>query len=193
MGRRRSREHAARLYRYEKIECYVQGVRDYIKFLKRGYHRVTQMTALDLRNGRIEKAEAERLVREYENKRPPSLDIFLEYLDITEEEFNGIVLKTVVPPHQPDFDAITPAGRHGISTSGIERNEIGARWNRESRDGKSPLRVECSRFVRLRSLHRRGAGAARLAQHLILPASGRFIPQCVGSTKRRCSSRSMIL
>jgi len=96
------------LYRYEKIECYVQGVRDYIKFLKRGYHRVTQMTALDLRNGRIEKAEAERLVREFENKRPPSLDIFLEYLDITEEEFNGIVLNTVVPPHQPDFDAITP-------------------------------------------------------------------------------------
>jgi N-acetyl sugar amidotransferase len=96
------------LYRYEKIECYVQGVRDYIKFLKRGYHRVTQMTALDLRNGRIEKAEAERLVREFENKRPPSLDIFLEYLDITEEEFNNIVLNTVVPPHQPDFDAITP-------------------------------------------------------------------------------------
>jgi N-acetyl sugar amidotransferase len=96
------------LYRYEKIECYVQGVRDYIKFLKRGYHRVTQMTALDLRNGRIEKAEAERLVREYENKRPPSLDIFLEYLDITEDEFNNIVLNTVVPPHQPDFDAITP-------------------------------------------------------------------------------------
>jgi N-acetyl sugar amidotransferase len=26
------------LYRYEKIECHVQGVRDYIKFLKRGYH-----------------------------------------------------------------------------------------------------------------------------------------------------------
>ena len=96
------------LYRYEKIECYVQGVRDYIKYLKRGYNRVTQMTALDLRNGRIEKAEADRLVREFENKRPPSLDIFLEYLDITEEEFNNIVLNTVVPPHQPDFDAITP-------------------------------------------------------------------------------------
>ena len=96
------------MYRYEKIECWVQGVRDYIKFLKRGYHRVTQMTALDLRNGRIEKSAADRLVREFENKRPPSLDIFLGYLDITEDEFNSIVLKTVVPPHRPDFDAITP-------------------------------------------------------------------------------------
>ena len=96
------------MYRYEKIECWVQGVRDYIKFLKRGYHRVTQMTALDLRNGRIEKSAADRLVREFEHKRPPSLDIFLGYLDITEDEFNSIVLNTVVPPHRPDFDAITP-------------------------------------------------------------------------------------
>lgn len=99
------------MYRYEKIECYVQGVRDYIKFLKRGYHRVTQMTALDLRNGRIEKAEADRLVREFENRRPPSLDIFLGYLGISEDEFNSIVLNTVVPPHQPDFDAITPGAK----------------------------------------------------------------------------------
>ena len=99
------------LYRYEKIECYVQGVRDYIKYLKRGYHRVTQMTALDLRNGRIEKAEADRLVREFQNRRPPSLDIFLEYLGINEGEFNSIVLNTVVPPHRPDFDAITPGDK----------------------------------------------------------------------------------
>lgn len=99
------------MYRYEKIECYVQGVRDYIKYLKRGYHRVTQMTALDLRNGRIEKPEADRLVREFENRRPPSLDIFLEYLGIDEDEFNSIVLNTVVPPHQPDFDSISPGAK----------------------------------------------------------------------------------
>jgi len=101
----------AQLYPYEKIECHVQGVRDYITFLKRGYHRVTQMTALDLRNGRMEKPEADRLVREFENRRPPSLDIFLEYLNITEDEFNSIVLNTVVPPHRPDFDAIKPGAK----------------------------------------------------------------------------------
>jgi N-acetyl sugar amidotransferase len=89
-------------YPYEKIECWMQGVRDYIKYLKRGYGRVTQMTALDLRNGRIEKAEAERLIAEYECRRPPSLDLFLEYVGITEDEFNQIVLKTVIPPFEPD-------------------------------------------------------------------------------------------
>lgn len=96
----------AGMYDYEKIECYMQGVRDYIKFLKRGYARVTQMTALDLRKGEITKQEADRLIIEHEGRRPPSLDLFLDYLGLTEAEFNAIVLKTVVAPHEPDFSAI---------------------------------------------------------------------------------------
>jgi N-acetyl sugar amidotransferase len=94
------------LYPYEKIECYMQGVRDYLKFLKRGYSRVSQMTALDIRNGRLSKEEADRLVAEWEDKKPPSLQIFLEYLDLSEEEFNNIVAKLVIPPYQPDFNSI---------------------------------------------------------------------------------------
>ena len=92
------------VYPYEKIECHMQGVRDYIKYLKRGYSRVSQMTALDIRHNRIDKELADKLVAEFEGKRPPSLDLFLEYLDLTEDEFNQIVLKTVVPPFKPDFD-----------------------------------------------------------------------------------------
>ncbi len=98
-------------YPYEKIECYMQGMRDYIKFLKRGYSRVSQMTALDLRADRITKAEADRLVEEFEGKKPPSLQLFLEYLEMTESEFNDIILKTVVPPHKPDFDKLETAPR----------------------------------------------------------------------------------
>ena len=109
------------LYPYEKIECYMQGVRDYIKWLKRGYSRVTQMTALDIRNGRIGKAEADKLITEYEGKRPPSLDLFLEYLEISEQEFNDIVAKTVVAPHAPDFVNI----RRGPKTKDFDR------WYRE--------------------------------------------------------------
>lgn len=92
-------------YPYEKIECYMQGVRDYIKYLKRGYGRVTQMTALDLRNGRISMDTARQLIDDYEGRKPPSLAVFLEYLGLTEDEFNALVAKTVVPPYQPDFDA----------------------------------------------------------------------------------------
>jgi N-acetyl sugar amidotransferase len=94
------------LYPYEKIECAMQGVRDYLKYLKRGYSRVTQMTSLDIRNGRLEKSEADQLIAQWEGKKPPSLEVFLEYLEMTEGEFNDIVAKLVVPPHQPEFKTI---------------------------------------------------------------------------------------
>lgn len=97
------------IYPYEKIECYMQGVRDYIKYLKRGYSRVTQMTALDIRHNRVDKAAADKLVAEYEGKRPPSLELFLGYLGLTEDEFNNIVLNTVVPPFKPDFENMQDA------------------------------------------------------------------------------------
>ncbi len=92
-------------YPYEKIECHMQGVRDYIKYLKRGYGRVTQMTALDLRNGRITMEKARELIDKYEGRKPPSLQLFLEYIGVTEDEFNTIVAKTVVPPNQPNYNA----------------------------------------------------------------------------------------
>lgn len=111
------------LYPYEKIECAMQGVRDYLKFLKRGYSRVTQMTALDIRNGRLDKAEADKLVAEWEGKKPPSLELFLEFLDMSEGEFNEIVSKLVVPPYQPEFQTIQWARK----TPDFDR------WYRESK------------------------------------------------------------
>lgn len=108
---------------YEKIECYMQGVRDYIKYLKRGYSRVSQMCALDLRNGRMTKEEADRLVAEFEGQKPPSLQLFLDYLGLTESEFNAIVAKTVVPPFKPDFNAIKEGPRtHDFDTWYREKN-----------------------------------------------------------------------
>ena len=98
-------------YSYEKIECYMQGVRDYLKYLKRGYSRVTQMTALDIRNGRMELQKADQLIAQWEGKKPPSLKLFLEYLELSEDEFNKIVQKLVVPPFKPDFQNIPSAGQ----------------------------------------------------------------------------------
>ena len=94
------------IYSYEKIECYMQGVRDYIKYLKRGYSRVTQMTALDIRRGHMDREEADRLIDSYEGRRPPSLDLFLSYVGLNETEFNDILKATVVPPYSPNFKNI---------------------------------------------------------------------------------------
>ena len=67
------------------------------------------MTALDVRNGRMSRKEADALINEFEGRRPPSLDIFLEFLEITEDQFNDIVLKLVIPPFSPEIDGIRSA------------------------------------------------------------------------------------
>ena len=98
-------------YEYEKIECFMQGSRDYLKFLKRGYSRPSQMIALDIRNGRLTLEQGMKLVADYEGKRPASLDILLEYLEMSEEEFNEVAKRTSVPPFKPDFSKIVPGER----------------------------------------------------------------------------------
>ena len=42
-------------YDYEKIECMMQGSRDFIKYLKRGYGRTTHLASIDIRNNRLKR------------------------------------------------------------------------------------------------------------------------------------------
>jgi N-acetyl sugar amidotransferase len=91
-----------REYDYEKVECMFQGVRDYLKFIKRGFGRTAHLMSLDLRNDRITKEKARELIAKYDGKRPASLDVFLDYLSITEDEFMEIALSHVVAPHKYD-------------------------------------------------------------------------------------------
>lgn len=95
-------------YDYEKIECYMQGVRDYIKYLKRGYTRPTHLASIDIRHNRLSREDGLKIVNEFEGKRPPSLDIFLDFIGLTEEEFTEIVESHVVSPHKLDVDSIQP-------------------------------------------------------------------------------------
>jgi N-acetyl sugar amidotransferase len=85
---------------YEKIECFMQGVRDYLKYIKRGFGRTNHLANIEIRNGRMNREEGERLQKEFDGKRPPSLDIFLEYLHMTEDEFLEAALPHQVDPHQ---------------------------------------------------------------------------------------------
>jgi len=96
-------------YGYEKIECYMQGVRDYIKYIKRGYTRPSHLAAIDIRNHRMTLDEAREMIRRYEGKRPPSLDLFLEFVGLSEEEFLQIAVSHQVSPYQHD-PALTVPG-----------------------------------------------------------------------------------
>jgi len=83
---------------YEKIECMFAGVRDYIKYLKRNFSRMTHLTAMDIRYGRLTRDEAIDYIEKYEHIKPRSLDLFLKILDISEDEFNNIVSMHLIPP-----------------------------------------------------------------------------------------------
>lgn len=87
-------------YDYEKIECFFQGVRDYLKYIKRGMGRTNHLANIDIRNKRLTREEGESLVKQYDGKRPPSLDLFLDYLEISEEEFEEVAMRHQVSPHQ---------------------------------------------------------------------------------------------
>lgn len=134
-------------YQYEKIECYMQGVRDYIKYVKRGYSRPSHLVALDRRNGRLTKEQGEKMIKAYEGKRPPSLDLFLEFVGLTEEEFLEIAMGHQVSPYRHD-PATT---REGEQTHDFDRwsrdgvlartdaDELLARW-RARRNASVPVK-----------------------------------------------------
>ncbi len=96
-------EGVAPTFPYEKIECFMQGVRDYLKFVKRGYGRTAHNTSIDIRNGRMTREEGLKLTEEYDGKRPASLDLFLDYTGITEEEFMETAQKHAVEPWVPEL------------------------------------------------------------------------------------------
>jgi N-acetyl sugar amidotransferase len=95
-------------YSYEKIECFMQGVRDYLRFIKRGMGRTNHLACIDIRDGRLSREDGLRLVAEHDGKRPASLDVFLEVTGITEAEFIEIASQHVVYPHRHDPATVTP-------------------------------------------------------------------------------------
>jgi N-acetyl sugar amidotransferase len=89
-------------YDYEKIECQWQGIRDHCKYIKRGYGRTNHLACIDIRNKRLSREEGWEMAQEYDGKRPASLDLMLEFLQISEEEFVDILVKHRVAPWEFD-------------------------------------------------------------------------------------------
>jgi hypothetical protein len=114
----------------------MQGVRDYSKFIKRGYSRPTHLVALDVRNGRISKEEGDRLVREFEGRRPPSLDLFLDFIGLTEQEFLEIAMTHQVSPYMHDPSRTQP----GNALQDTER------WSKEGPMDRADAEVQIIRW-----------------------------------------------
>lgn len=99
-------------YWYEKVECRMQGIRDHLKYLKRGMARTTHLGSIDIRHGRKDREEVMRMVEEYEGKRPASLDYFLKVTEMNEDEFNKMALKNIISPHKPDIKSLKPGKKN---------------------------------------------------------------------------------
>lgn len=86
-----------------KIECQYEGVRQWLKMLKRGYGRVASHASHLVRHGEMTREEAVRLAAEYDGKEPASLAWFLEQTGYSREEFYEIALMHTVDPHEPEL------------------------------------------------------------------------------------------
>jgi hypothetical protein len=76
----------------------MQGSRDYLKYRKRGYARTTHLTSIDIRNGKLERETAIEMVSEYEEKKPYSLQLFMDLIGLTDQELEVILKDQLIDP-----------------------------------------------------------------------------------------------
>jgi N-acetyl sugar amidotransferase len=66
---------------------YENGVHDYLKFVKFGYGRASDHASKDIRTGYMTREEGVEMVRKYDHVVPEDLYHWLEYVQMSEEEF----------------------------------------------------------------------------------------------------------
>lgn len=129
-------EGVASQWDYEKIECKFQGMRDFSRFLKRGYGRTNHLVSIDIRNNRIERAKGLKLADEFDGKKPASMQYVLNILGISEQEYYEILKAHTVHPWKFDdkkFDKGAPLPDMNVwDLSGVE-DPVGPK----SDDGKA--------------------------------------------------------
>ncbi len=70
-----------------KTDDHANDVHDYLKYLKFGYGRATDDTSMEIRHGRMTREEGIELINKFDGARPHTLDTYLDFLQITENEF----------------------------------------------------------------------------------------------------------
>ncbi len=85
--------------KYASLDDKTDGFHFYMQFIKFGFGRCTSEASMEIRCGHITRKEAVALVRKYDGEFPKRyFTEYLQYLNITEEEFWRIVDK-FRPPH----------------------------------------------------------------------------------------------
>ena len=78
--------------KYASLDDQIDGFHYYLAYIKFGIGRTTSDTAHEIRDGKIEREEGVALVNRYDGEFPMKyFQTFLDYCDITEEEFNEVI------------------------------------------------------------------------------------------------------
>jgi hypothetical protein len=80
--------------------------------------------------------DALKIIDEYENKRPPSLDLFLDFVGLTEEEFMQISMGHMVSPYEHDPKTTKP----GVKTRDFEQ------WSRVGSMPREEAEIQLKRW-----------------------------------------------
>ncbi|MCP4292706.1 MAG: N-acetyl sugar amidotransferase [bacterium] len=77
---------------YANAECHhCSGVHDYLRYLKVGHGRATDDVGIDIRKGLMTRQQGIDIVKEYDSRTPADLKIYLERIEMTLEDFYGIM------------------------------------------------------------------------------------------------------
>jgi hypothetical protein len=77
---------------YNDVDCYnYSDIHDYIKFLKHGYGKIIDHVTREIRLKRLKRNDAINIVKKYIYKKPENLDLFLNWIGMTENGFNYII------------------------------------------------------------------------------------------------------
>lgn len=77
---------------YENIDEKLVGLHDYLKYVKYGFGRATDHACIDIRNNRLTREEAKKLVLQYDGRYPHyAISEFIKYSGMTREEIDAVI------------------------------------------------------------------------------------------------------
>lgn len=76
---------------YNDVDCFnYSDVHDYLKFIKHGYGKVTDHASREIRLRRMTREQGIDLVKQYITREPRNLDLFLDWIGMSENSFRYI-------------------------------------------------------------------------------------------------------
>lgn len=145
---------------YDKLDdIHANGFHDYLKYLKFGYGRATDDVSNDIRGGRLTREEGINIVQKYDHVRPGDLDIWLRFVDMTEEELLEIIAPLRDPQmwekdlsgqwHTKDSVAnhINDSGVDSVRMPQVDDREMLRSYNQPERDPRHMHFPEDSEYI----------------------------------------------